>query len=75
MQLYDGWLKRIEAELNRGGDVKSLVELGIKVADRRGATVRLGIRTTIPPSPDPDAIEAIVDMQIKNESRVDLDLS
>jgi hypothetical protein len=64
---YDGWLKRIEDEFEAGGNVKNLVELGLKVAQQRAAVVRLDVRTVIPPSPDISVITDLVDAKLQSE--------
>lgn len=66
---YDGWLKRVEDELDKGGNVKHYVELGMKLATQRAAVVRLDARTAIPPGPDPEVIAAIVEYEARVEPK------
>lgn len=51
---FDAWLQRIEDQLEAGGDTVKLIDVGLKVTDRRSRELKLDARTVPPPAWDPD---------------------
>lgn len=66
----DAWLLRVEAQLEAGGEVTKLVELGLKLTDRRAQLLKLDARATIQPVPM-QWVADVTDLQIENEETVE----
>lgn len=66
---FDAWLQKIDDQLTEsgGGDTAKLIEIGLKVADRRAQVLKLDARTEVGPAVDPRTVEAIVASQFDDE--------